>query len=131
MGLSLVKLVKEDPSLYLKTDQETGQTIIAGMGELHLEVIQQRLLREFKVETNIGKPQVAYREAITKLVDHNLKYAKQSGGRGQYAEVYMKVEPLERGAGFEFVDEIKGGAIPKEFINPVKQGIVEAMQGVC
>ena len=129
MGVSLSKLAKEDPSLRLKMDQETGQTIIAGMGELHLEIIQQRLFREFKVETVTGKPQVAYRETITKPIKHTLKYAKQSGGRGQFAEVYLSVEPQERGAGFTFVDEIKGGVIPKEYIPAVKAGIEEAMQG--
>ena len=129
MGLALMKLVKEDPSLRLKSDQETGQTILAGMGELHLEIIQQRLTREFKVETVSGKPQVAYREAIMGSAKHSMKYAKQSGGRGQFAEVYINIEPQERGAGFEFIDEIKGGVIPKEFINPIKVGIEEAMQG--
>ncbi|MCL4150070.1 UNVERIFIED_CONTAM: hypothetical protein GTU68_016044 [Idotea baltica] len=129
MGISLMKLVKEDPSLRLNSDQETGQTIIAGMGELHLEVIQQRLHREFKVETNIGKPQVAYRETIKSGVKHNYKYAKQSGGRGQFAEVYIEIKPRERGEGFLFTDEIKGGTIPKEYIPAVKAGIVEAMAG--
>ena len=127
--MALVKLSKEDPSLQLKTDQETGQTIIAGMGELHLDVIQQRLSREFNVKTVGGKPQVAYREAITEKVKHSLKYAKQSGGRGQFAEVHMTIEPQERGDGFEFVDEIKGGAIPKEYVPAVRAGIEEAMSG--
>ncbi len=129
MGMALSKLAKEDPSLKLRTDHETGQTLIAGMGELHLDIVQQRLFREFKVETVTGKPQVAYREALLKSVDHNFRYAKQSGGRGQFAEVYLKLEPQERGFGFEFVDSIKGGTIPKEFIQPVKTGIVEAMAG--
>jgi elongation factor G len=129
MGMSLAKLAKEDPSLRLRTDQETGQTIIAGMGELHLDVIRERLFREFKVETTTGKPQVAYRETITQKVENQLKYAKQSGGRGQYAEVYLRVEPLERGAGIQFVDEIKGGVIPKEYIPAVQDGVEEALQG--
>ncbi len=128
MGLALMKLTKEDPSLRLTSDQESGQTLIAGMGELHLEVIRERLLREFKVETTSGKPQVAYRESITKEVEHNLKYAKQSGGRGQYAEVYLRLSPLERGSGFEFIDEIKGGVIPREFIQPVKVGVEETLK---
>ena len=129
MGVSLMKLVKEDPSLKLSSDQETGQTIIAGMGELHLDVIKQRLFREFKVETVTGKPQVAYRETIAENIEHSLKYAKQSGGRGQFADVSLRLEPQERGFGFEFVDEIKGGIIPKEYIPAVKAGIVEALQG--
>lgn len=129
MGLSLMKLVKEDPSLKMRTDQESGQTIIAGMGELHLDVIQQRLLREFKVETTVGKPQVAYRETITKEVEHSLRYAKQTGGRGQFAEVHIRLQPGEPGSGFEFIDEIKGGVIPKEYIPAVKNGIEQAMQG--
>ena len=127
MGMALMKLVKEDPSLKLRSDQETGQTIMAGMGELHLEIIQQRLLREFKVETTVGKPQVAYRESITRTVENGYKYAKQSGGRGQFAEVYLRIEPRERGAGFEFVDEVKGGIIPKEFIPAIEDGVEGAM----
>lgn len=129
MGLALMKLSKEDPSLKLRSDSETGQTIIAGMGELHLDVVQQRLKREFGVETVTGKPQVAYRETITAPVQHTLKYAKQSGGRGQFAEIYIKLEPQDRGFGFEFVDEIKGGVIPKEYIPAVQAGMTEAMQG--
>ena len=129
MGVALMKLAKEDPSLKVRTDPESGQTLIAGMGELHLEIIQERLKREFKVETITGKPQVAYRETITAPIEHKLKYAKQSGGRGQFAEVAIRVEPQERGKGFEFVDEIKGGTIPKEFIPAVEDGIVEAMAG--
>lgn len=129
MGLSLMKLAKEDPSLRVRVDHESGQTIMAGMGELHLEIIQQRLFREFKVETTVGKPQVAYRETIAKMIEHQMKYAKQSGGRGQFAEVSLRLEPLERGSGFVFSDEIKGGIIPKEYIPAVEKGIVEAMSG--
>ena len=128
MGISLMKLVREDPSLKMKTDQETGQTIIAGMGELHLDVIKTRLLREFKVDTTVGKPQVAYRETLAAPLEHSLKYAKQSGGRGQFAEVHLRLEPQDRGFGFEFVDEIKGGVIPREYIPAVKNGVVDAMQ---
>jgi elongation factor G len=128
MGLALMKLSREDPSLKLSTDPETGQTIIAGMGELHLEVIKQRLQREFNVDTTVGKPQVAYRESIVGSIEHQLKYAKQTGGRGQYAEVFLKVEPLERGGGFKFLEEIKGGIIPKEYIPAVNKGVQDAMQ---
>ena len=129
MGLSLMKLVKEDPSLRLSSNAESGQTIIAGMGELHLDVIKERLNREFGVQTNTGKPQVAYRETITTKVEHELKYAKQSGGRGQFAHVHVRYEPQEAGSGFEFVDEIKGGIIPKEFIPACGKGIEEALTG--
>lgn len=129
MGLSLMKLTKEDPSLKLRTDQETGQTIIAGMGELHLDIIQQRLFREFKVETTVGKPQVAYRETILKKTENQLKYAKQTGGRGQFADVSLRIEPLPPGSGFQFVDEIKGGVIPKEYIPAVEDGVEEALKG--
>jgi len=127
MGMALAKLAKEDPSLKLHVDQESGQTIIAGMGELHLDIVKQRLFREFGVNSTVGKPQVAYRETITQPVEHQLRYAKQTGGRGQYAEVYLRVEPQERGKGFEFVDEIKGGVIPKEYIPAVKNGVTEAL----
>ena len=128
MGLALVKLAEEDPTFKTYTDDETGQTIIAGMGELHLEIIVDRLLREFKVEANVGKPQVSYKETITKdaTVDH--KYARQSGGKGQYGHVKITVEPNESGAGYEFVNKIVGGAIPKEYIPAVDQGIQGAMQ---
>jgi elongation factor G len=129
MGLSLMKLAKEDPSLKVSSDQETGQTIIRGMGELHLDVIKSRLEREFGVFTNVGKPQVAYRESITKKAEAETKYAKQTGGRGQYGHVLLRVEPGERGTGFVFVDEIKGGVIPKEFIPAVKNGVEEALEG--
>ncbi|MBQ1194755.1 MAG: elongation factor G [Clostridia bacterium] len=128
MGIALAKLAEEDPTFRTYTDEETGQTIIAGMGELHLEIIVDRLLREFKVEANIGKPQVAYKETIRKTVDHECKYKKQSGGSGQYAHVKIIVEPNEPGAGYTFVNSVTGGAVPKEFIEPVNQGIQGAMQ---
>lgn len=129
MGLSLMKLAKEDPSLKVSTDQESGQTIISGMGELHLDIVQQRLQREFSVETTVGKPQVAYRETILGTVEHEVKYAKQTGGRGQFGHVFLRVEPLPPGTGFEFVDEIKGGVIPKEYIPAVEDGVEEALKG--
>ncbi len=128
MGIALSKLAAEDPSFRVSTDEESGQTIISGMGELHLEIIVDRMKREFKVEAEVGAPQVAYRETIRKAVNKEYKYAKQSGGRGQFGHVYLKLEPLEPGSGYEFVDEIKGGVIPKEFIGPVDKGIQEAMQ---
>ena len=128
MGIALAKLAEEDPTFRTYTDEETGQTIIAGMGELHLEIIIDRLLREFKVEANIGKPQVAYKETIRAKVDHECKYKKQSGGSGQYGHVKIIVEPNEAGKGYEFVNAVTGGAIPKEFIEPVNQGIQSAMQ---
>lgn len=123
----LMKLAEEDPTFNVSTDEETGQTIIAGMGELHLEIIVDRLKREFKVEANVGKPQVAYREAITKTVDEHYVLKKQTGGRGQFAEIYMEVGPNEEGTGLEFEDEIVGGVIPKEFIPSVERGIETAM----
>ena len=129
MGLSLMKLAKEDPSLKVSSDQESGQTIISGMGELHLDIIKQRLFREFGVDTTSGKPQVAYRESILGKVEQEHKYAKQTGGRGQFGHVFLRVEPLEAGKGFEFVDEIKGGVIPKEYIPAVEKGVEEALQG--
>ena len=128
MGIALAKLAEEDPTFKTYTDEETGQTIIAGMGELHLEIIVDRLLREFKVEANVGKPQVSYREAIRKAVDQEYKYARQSGGKGQYGHVKIKVEPLEEGGGYEFINNIVGGAIPKEYIPAVDAGIQGAMQ---
>ena len=127
MGIALAKLAEEDPTFQTYTDEETGQTIIAGMGELHLEIIVDRLLREFKVEANVGKPQVSYKETITKTVEVDHKYARQSGGRGQYGHVVITVEPLEAGKGYEFVNEIVGGVIPKEYIPAVDQGIQGAM----
>ena len=126
MTLALVKLAEEDPTFKTYTDQETGQTIIAGMGELHLEIIVDRLLREFKVEANVGKPQVSYRETITKAVEAEGKYVRQSGGKGQYGHCKIKMEPLEAGKGYEFVDATVGGSIPKEYIQPINNGIVEA-----
>nr|MBP7006396.1 elongation factor G [Patescibacteria group bacterium] len=129
MGVALQKLGEEDPSFRVRTDEETLQTIISGMGELHLEIIVDRMRREFKVEANVGKPQVAYREAIrTKAEDIEGKYIRQSGGRGQYGHAVIDIEPLERGKGYEFVDAIKGGVIPREFIQPINKGIQEAVQ---
>ena len=127
MGLALVKLAEEDPTFRTWTDEETGQTIIAGMGELHLEIIVDRLLREFKVEANVGAPQVAYKETIKKSVEQDTKYARQSGGKGQYGHVRITVEPNESGKGYEFVNAITGGVIPKEYIPAVDQGIQGAM----
>ncbi|MGA0844748.1 MAG: elongation factor G [Arenicellales bacterium] len=128
MGVALGKLAQEDPSFRVRTDEESGQTIISGMGELHLEIIIDRLKREFSVEANVGKPQVAYRETLNGSVEQEHKYAKQSGGRGQYGHVYIRVEPQERGKGFEFVDAIKGGVVPREYIPAVQKGVVEAME---
>ena len=128
MGLALAKLAEEDPTFRTYTNPETGQTIIAGMGELHLEIIVDRLLREFKVEANVGKPQVSYKETITTTADIDNKYVKQSGGKGQYGHVKIKVYPREAGSGFEFKNSIVGGAIPKEYIPKIEEGIVEAMQ---
>jgi elongation factor G len=127
MGLALGKLAAEDPSFRVATDEESGQTIISGMGELHLEILVDRMKREFKVEAEVGAPQVAYRETIRNAVKKEYKYAKQSGGRGQFGHVYLHIEPQEPGFGYEFVDAIKGGAVPKEFIQPVNKGIQEAM----
>ena len=128
MGIALAKLAEEDPTFRTYTDDETGQTIIAGMGELHLEIIVDRLLREFKVEANVGAPQVAYRETIRRMADQDTKYARQSGGKGQYGHVKIKIEPNEPGKGYEFINAVVGGAIPKEFIGPIDQGIQGAMQ---
>ena len=127
MGIALAKLAEEDPTFRTYTDQETGQTIIAGMGELHLEIIVDRLLREFKVEANVGAPQVAYKETIRKAVEQDTKYARQSGGKGQYGHVKIRVEPNEPGKGYEFINAVVGGAIPKEYIPAVDQGIQGAM----
>ena len=128
MGLALAKLAEEDPTFRTYTDQETGQTIISGMGELHLEIIVDRLLREFKVEANVGAPQVAYKETIRKAVEQDTKYARQSGGKGQYGHVKIRVEPNEPGKGYEFINAVVGGAIPKEYIPAVDAGIQGAMQ---
>ena len=128
MGIALAKLAEEDPTFKTYTNADTGQTIIAGMGELHLEIIVDRLLREFKVEANVGKPQVSYKETITATADVDHKYAKQSGGHGQYGHVKIRVYPREPGEGFEFVNNIVGGAIPKEYIGPIEEGIKAAME---
>src|SRR5512139_3359714 len=128
LGISLNKLALEDPSFKVRTEEETGQTIISGMGELHLEIIVDRLLREFKVEANVGKPQVAYRETITKAIKSEGRFIRQSGGRGQYGHVWLTLEPQPPGKGFEFVNRIVGGAIPREFIPSVQRGIMEAME---
>ena len=129
MGVALGKLAQEDPTFKVTTDEESGQTIISGMGELHLDIIIDRMKREFDVECNVGKPQVAYRESVAKAIEYETKYAKQSGGRGQYAHVCLRIEPMERGAGFEFVDEIKGGVVPREFIPSVHKGVEDALEG--
>ena len=128
MGLALQKLAQEDPSFRVSTDEESGQTIISGMGELHLEIIVDRMLREFKVEAEVGQPQVAYRETIKSAVEQEYKYAKQSGGRGQYGHVFLRIEPVEAGSGFTFVNDIKGGVVPKEYIPAVEKGCQEALQ---
>ncbi|MBE0495636.1 MAG: elongation factor G [Campylobacterales bacterium] len=129
MGIALQKLAQEDPSFRVKTDEESGQTIISGMGELHLEIIVDRMLREFKVDAEVGQPQVAYRETIRQSVQQEYKYAKQSGGRGQFGHVYLRLEPKDAGTGYEFVNDIKGGVIPREYIPAVDKGCQEAMQG--
>jgi elongation factor G len=128
MGEAMAKLAEEDPTLRISTNEETGQTIISGMGELHLEIIVDRMKREFRVEANIGKPQVAYKETIRKKVESEGKFVRQSGGRGQYGHVWIELEPNEKGKGFVFENGIVGGVIPKEYIKPVEQGIVEAMK---
>ena len=128
MGLALKRLSEEDPTFRIKTDSETGETIISGMGELHLEIIIDRMKREFKVGANVGRPQVAYKETIKKIAEAEGKYIRQSGGRGQYGHVWLRVEPGERAGGFEFINEIKGGVIPQEFISAVEKGIIEAME---
>ena len=129
MGIALQRLAKEDPSFRVHTDQESGQTIISGMGELHLEIIVDRMKREFKVEANVGKPQVAYRETIRAKVEQEGKFVRQSGGRGQYGHVWLKIEPMEPGGGYEFVNGIVGGVVPKEYIPAVDKGIQEALEG--
>ena len=128
MGIALSKLAQEDPSFRVHTDQESGQTIISGMGELHLEIIVDRMKREFKVEANVGAPQVAYREAITKVVETEGKFVRQSGGRGQYGHVWLRLEPVEPGSGYEFVNAIVGGVVPREYIGAVDAGVKEQMQ---
>ncbi len=130
MGIALQRLAQEDPSFRVKTDEESGQTLIAGMGELHLEIIVDRMKREFGVEANVGKPQVAYRETIRKTIeDSEGKFVRQSGGKGQYGHVVLKIEPNEMGKGFEFVDAIKGGVVPREYIPAVEKGVIEALTG--
>jgi elongation factor G len=126
LGTALQKLAEEDPTFKIRSDEETGQTLIWGMGELHLEIIVDRLLREFKVEANVGKPQVAYRETIRKTVEQEGKFVRQSGGRGQYGHVWIRLEPQEPGKGYEFVNKVVGGSIPKEYIEPVNHGIKDA-----
>ena len=129
MGIALARLAEEDPTFKVKTDAETGQTIISGMGELHLDIIVDRMAREFKVDCNVGKPQVAYRETIRSVVENaECKFAKQSGGRGQYGHVVLKLEPLEPGKGFEFVDAIKGGVVPREYIPAVEKGVEDTLK---
>ena len=128
MGVALQKLAKEDPSFRVHTDEESGQTIISGMGELHLDIIVDRMKREFKVEANVGKPQVAYRETIRKTVEQEGKFVRQSGGRGQYGHVYLKIEPLPPGAGYEFVNGITGGEVPREHIPSVDRGVRVRME---
>lgn len=127
MGLALNKLAEEDPTFRISVNQETNQTVIAGMGELHLEILVDRMKREFKVEANVGAPQVAYRETISRVIESEGKYIKQSGGRGQYGHCWLRLEPKDRGTGFEFINEITGGTIPREFINPIEKGVKEAM----
>jgi elongation factor G len=129
MGLALQRLAKEDPSFRVSTDQESGQTIISGMGELHLEILVDRMKREFKVEANVGKPQVAYRETIRGKVEQEGKFVRQSGGRGQYGHVWLKIEPQEEGKGYEFVNGIVGGVVPREYIPAVDKGVKEALEG--
>jgi elongation factor G len=129
MGLALQRLAKEDPSFRVSTDQESGQTIIAGMGELHLDIIVDRMKREFKVEANVGKPQVAYRETIRGKVEQEGKFVRQSGGRGQYGHVWLRIEPQEEGKGYEFVNGIVGGVVPREYIPAVDKGVKEALEG--
>jgi len=128
MGTALKKLAEEDPTFRIRSDEETGQTIISGMGELHLDIIVDRMKREFKVEANIGRPQVAYRETIKQTAEAEGKYIRQSGGRGQYGHCWLRVEPMEQGGGFEFANEIKGGIIPQEFIPPIEKGVKEALE---
>jgi len=127
MGMALSKLAKEDPSFRVHTDEESGQTIISGMGELHLDIIVDRMRREFNVESNVGRPQVAYRETIRSTVEQQGKFIRQSGGRGQYGHVYIRIEPVAPGSGYEFENAIVGGSVPKEYINAVDKGIQEQM----
>ena len=129
LGMAIQKLAQEDPTFRVATDPETGQTILSGMGELHLEIIVDRMMREFGVAANVGKPQVAYRETIRKQAEAEGRWVRQTGGKGQYGVVNLRVEPLPSGSGLEFVNEIYGGAVPKEYIKPVEQGVTEALEG--
>src|SRR5205807_6750302 len=129
MGMALARLAQEDPTFKVHTDPDSGQTSISGMGELHLEIIIDRMMREFKVEANVGKPQVAYRETVRKPSEAEGKFIRQTGGRGQYGHVKIRLEPQEPGKGYEFVNDIAGGSVPKEYIKPVDQGMQEAMEG--
>ena len=131
MSIALSKLAQEDPSFRVRVDEESGQTIISGMGELHLEIIVDRMKREFNVAANVGKPQVAYRETIRKAVEQEGKFVRQSGGRGQYGHVWIKLEPLEAGKGYEFENAIVGGVIPREYIPAVDKGIKEQLEKWC
>ena len=130
MGIALSKLAIEDPSFRVHTDEESGQTIISGMGELHLEILVDRMKREYGVEANVGKPQVAYRETIKSTVEQEGKFVRQSGGRGQYGHVWLRLEPKEPGEGYEFVNAIVGGVVPKEYIGAVDKGIQEQMKNL-
>ena len=129
LGMAIQKLAQEDPTFRVNTDPETGQTILSGMGELHLEIIVDRMMREFGVGANVGKPQVAYRETIRKKAEGEGRHVRQTGGRGQYGHVKIRVEPLAQGAGFEFENDVFGGTVPKEYINPTEAGIKEALEG--
>ena len=129
MGIALQRLAEEDPTFRVHTDEETGQTIMSGMGELHLDILIDRMKREFNVEANVGEPQVAFRETIRGTAEAQGKHAKQSGGRGQYGDVWIRFEPNEPGKGFEFFDEIKGGVVPQEYRKPVEQGVLETLEG--
>jgi elongation factor G len=129
MSEALVKLAEEDPTFRMRNDQDTAQTIISGMGELHLEIIVDRMLREFKVQANVGRPQVAYKETITRSAKAEGRFVRQTGGKGQFGDVWVELEPAEPGTGFEFVNKIVGGSIPREYINPTEAGIKEAMEG--
>jgi elongation factor G len=128
LGVALHKLAQEDPTFKISSDRETGQTLIAGMGELHLEILVDRLFREFSIGANVSKPQVAYKETIKRAIKSEGRFVRQSGGRGQYGHVWLEIEPLERGGGFEFVDAVVGGTIPREYIPAVKHGVQEAME---
>jgi len=128
LGTALEKLAEEDPTFIVRTDQDTGQTTLSGMGELHLEILVDRMKKEFKVECNVGQPQVAYKESITKSVEQDQRFVRQTGGHGQFAHIKIRVEPNEQGKGYEFVNDIVGGVIPKEYINPTSQGIQDAMK---